>query len=190
MTAFNNNTTFVNCNESDEIQFIQKGRDHFENVVSCFEFWSENGTHLDGHEYENFDGLSRRQLLEEGHDRHEVKEILAVLETFSSIGSFHEYGLCFDFIEADENSDGYYRFQICWGGPSSEIRFFQNGNIEAVYMDWYVGVGFNVSTHEDFEWCKSQFEDCGVIDWDSKEYEELYQDAHTFEDCDEEEEDA
>jgi len=55
------------------------------------------------------------------------------------------YGLCFDYVEPDtfENQpDGYYRWQISWGGPSEEFRFFEDetGLIIAFwYMDWFDG---------------------------------------------------
>lgn len=181
MTTFNANTTFVNCSESDELKFIETARKHFEGVEETLEFFMENSTSIDGYEHE---GKTRRELLEEGFDRHEVKEILEVMNTFESVGSFYEYGLAFDFVEADEDSDGYYRFLICWGGPSSEVRIFQDGNIEVVYMDWFVGVGFNVNTWTSFNWLVQQFEDIGGIDWDSKEYHELYQEAHISEEED------
>jgi hypothetical protein len=177
-STFNANTTFVNCSKSDELKFIDTARKHFQGVEETFEFFMENGTEVDNHEHY---GKTCRELLEEGLDRHEVKEIRSVLKTFEDVGSFYEYGLSFDFVEADENSDGYYRFQICWGGPSSEVRIFKDGTIEAVYMDWFVGVGFNVDTWTSFNWLVQQFEETCSIDWDSKDYEELYQEAHTFE---------
>lgn len=182
MATFNANTTFVNCSESEELVFINKAREHFQGVSETLEFYMEHGTELDGYEHES---KTRRELLEEGFDRHETKEILDIISTFESIGSFYDYGLSFDFVEADEDSDGYYRFQICWGGPSSEIRFFEDGTIEAVYMDWFVGVGFNVSTWEEFNWIENFFKETCSIDWDSKEWEEKSQDAHTFEECEE-----
>ncbi len=183
--TFNANTTFVNCSESDEMKFINTARKHFQGVEETLEFFMEHGTDIDGYEHE---GKTRRELLEEGFDRHEVKDILEVMYQFENgCGSFYEYGLSFDFVDADENSDGYYRFQICWGGPSSEVRIFKDGTIEAVYMDWFVGVGFNVDTWNSFNWLVQQFEETCSIAWDSKEYEELYQEAHTFEEEEEEE---
>lgn len=178
MTTFNASTTFVNCSQSDELTLIETARKHFKNVKETLEFYSEYGVSLDGYEHE---GKTRRELLEEGFDRHEVKEILKIVETYEREGDFYSYGLSFDFVEADEDSDGYYRFSICWGGPSSEVRFFADGTIIAVYLDWFVGVGFDVSTLDSFNWLEDFFKDCCSIDWDSKEYEEKYQDAHTAE---------
>ncbi len=174
MTAsntFNASTTFVNCKESEFDQFIDKAREHFQNVEETLSFYAEHGTSLDSYEH---DGKTRRDLLEEGFDRHETKEILDILSTFEEVGDFHNYGLCFDFVDADEETDGYYRFQICWGGPSSEIRFFEDGTIEAVYMDWFVGVGFNVTTWDSFNFVENFFKEVQSIDWDSLDYEQKH----------------
>jgi hypothetical protein len=46
--------------------------------------------------------------------------------------------------------------------------------------------GFNVNTWISFNWLVQQFEETCYIDWDSKEYEELYQEAHEV--CEDEEE--
>lgn len=167
MKTFNAYTNWLNGDDKHE----QKGRDHFAGVLSTLEFYQENGASLDGYEHE---GKTRRDLLEEGLDREEVREIEQVLKTFEEVGDFHEYGLSFDFVEADEDTDGYYRFQICWGGPSSEIRFFPDGQIEAVYMDWFVGVGFNVTTWDAFNWLENWFKECELIDFDSKEMSEVW----------------
>ena len=120
--TFNANTTFVNCSESDELKFINTARKHFQGVEETLEFFMENGTDLEGYEHE---GKTRRDLLEEGYDRHEVKEIMDVMKTFEDVGSFYEYGLSFDFVGADEDSDGYYRFQICWGVRRVRFVFFK-----------------------------------------------------------------
>ncbi len=175
--TFNANTTFVNCKSEDELKFISTAREHFQGVSESLEFFMEHGTSLDGYEHES---KTRRELLEEGFDRHEVKEILSIMNTFEEIGDFHDYGLSFDFVAADENSNGYYRFQLCWGGPSSEIRFFEDGTIEAVYMDWRVGVGFNVDTFDSFCWCKDWFTEVSCINFESKTWEEKSQEAHVL----------
>lgn len=171
MNTFNAYTNWLN----GDIEHEKKGRDHFAGVLETLEFYQEHGSDLEGYEHE---GKTRRDLLEEGFNREEVREIEEVIETFESIGSFHEYGLSFDFVEADENTDGYYRFQICWGGPSSEIRFYADGDIEAVYMDWFVGVGFNVTTYDIFIWLRSWFEDAGSIQFDDREYGTVYSDDY------------
>ncbi|MCP4585348.1 hypothetical protein [Pseudoalteromonas sp.] len=66
------------------------------------------------------------------------------------IGPMHEYGLSFDYVEADEEegTEDYFRFQMSWGGPSDELRFYKNGLIEYVYLDWFCGIGFDVSNED------------------------------------------
>lgn len=53
-----------------------------------------------------------------------------------------EYGLCFDLVAMgtfDDQTRPYYRYQISWGGPSDEFRFYQDGSIEYWFMDWFDG---------------------------------------------------
>jgi len=65
----------------------------------------------------------------------------------SEYGLLSEYGLCFDFVPAGTFSDqdgGYFRYQISWGGPAEEFRFYcdpQNVpyRIEFWYLDWFDG---------------------------------------------------
>ena len=59
--------------------------------------------------------------------------------------SFAEYGLCFDYVAADTFADqreAYFRYQLSWGGPSDEFRFFINPDlschcIEYWFLDWF-----------------------------------------------------
>jgi hypothetical protein len=88
----------------------------------------------------------------------EAKELIAICQ---NMGPFYEYGLGFDFVEAgtfDDQDTAYYRFQICWGGPSSEIRFHFGGDIEFVFMDWFTGVGFDVSSEDWAKWVYNWFQ--------------------------------
>ena len=63
------------------------------------------------------------------------------------LGRFEDYGLCFDFVEPDtfdDQREGYFRYQISWGGPSDEFRFFVNldgscHRIEYWFLDWFDG---------------------------------------------------
>lgn len=65
-------------------------------------------------------------------------------------GSLSEYGLCFDYVAPgtfEDQEDGYFRWQLSWGGPSDEFRFYasqtRNGweafKVEYWFMDWYDG---------------------------------------------------
>lgn len=60
------------------------------------------------------------------------------------------YGLCFDYCApngGDEDEDerqGYFRYQLSWGGPSDEFRFFVNPDlscyrVEYWFLDWFQG---------------------------------------------------
>ena len=64
------------------------------------------------------------------------------------LGSFPEYGLGFDYVPAHTFTDqprGYFRYQISWGGPSSEFRFLTENprnprpEIAYAFMDWFDG---------------------------------------------------
>jgi len=53
-----------------------------------------------------------------------------------------EHGLCFDLVEAgtfEGQRADYYRYQISYGGPSDEFRFYKNGDIEYWFLDWFDG---------------------------------------------------
>ena len=75
--------------------------------------------------------------------------------------SMIEYGLSFDYCGIDpekEDDKEYYRYQMSWGGPSDEIRIFEDGTLEYVFLDWFVGVGFDVSDEDWAKWLKDWFE--------------------------------
>jgi hypothetical protein len=63
------------------------------------------------------------------------------------LGHIYEYGLSFDYVASgtfDEQKEGYFRYQISWGGPSDEFRIFVNPDfsahrIEYWFMDWFDG---------------------------------------------------
>jgi len=81
------------------------------------------------------------------------------LEKFEAKGwdDFHEYGLSFDYVEPNTfegQTRGYYRFQLSWGGPSDEIRFYTTvaehdnhllDRAEYWYMDWFDGAKESVT---------------------------------------------
>jgi len=65
-----------------------------------------------------------------------------------------QYGLCFDYVEAgtfEDQKEGYFRWQLSWGGPSDEFRIFYNPRdglykIEYYYMDWYDGASLIIQS--------------------------------------------
>lgn len=77
-----------------------------------------------------------------------------------------EYPLCFDYVQADDDFDeSYYRYQISWGGPAEEIRYYVNNDshiepykIEFWFLDWFEGHGIEL-TNEYREIAIAIFED-------------------------------
>lgn len=63
------------------------------------------------------------------------------------LGALADYGLCFDYVAGDTYSDqpeGYFRWQLSWGGPSDEFRFYADAaqkchRIEYWFLDWADG---------------------------------------------------
>jgi len=65
-----------------------------------------------------------------------------------NLGRLEEYGLCVDRVEADTfgTHPGYWRYQISWGGPAEEFRYFDQdgGGVEFWFLDWGDGAGLKV----------------------------------------------
>jgi hypothetical protein len=66
------------------------------------------------------------------------------------LGNIYEYGLSFDYVAPDTFKDqerGYFRYQLSWGGPSDEFRFYAEPVrygwkpylIEYWFLDWFDG---------------------------------------------------
>ena len=63
------------------------------------------------------------------------------------LGTFNEYGLCFDYVARRTFSDqkqGYFRYQLSRAGPSDEFRFYCDAErnpykIEYWFLDWFDG---------------------------------------------------
>ena len=83
------------------------------------------------------------------------------------------YGLSFDYVEMGtftDQKEPYYRFQISWGGPSDEFRFYHDSNlkvnrIEYWFLDWFDG-SFVECTNDDIndEWTLKEFFEVYFID--------------------------
>lgn len=91
-----------------------------------------------------------------------------------NLGTFPEFGLSFDYVEAgtfEGQRQGYFRYQISWGGPSDEFRFFCDPQLSAYrveywYMDWFDGAKI-VLQGEDEKLLLDIFEDfkeCGTVE--------------------------
>lgn len=68
---------------------------------------------------------------------------------------FHEYALDFSYVPSNTFNDqamGYARYQISYGGPSTEIRFFCDAErkpyrVEYWYLDWFDGASVDITEH-------------------------------------------
>lgn len=63
------------------------------------------------------------------------------------LGNMYEYGLSFDYVPAgtfEDQHNGYFRYQLSYGGPSDEFRFYTDPefNVQTVeywFLDWFDG---------------------------------------------------
>ena len=90
-------------------------------------------------------------------------------------GTISEYGLCFDYVAAGTFTDqkvGYFRYQISYGGPSEEFRFYTDPefNVESIefwFLDWFDGAKSDL-TGADYqlldEIFESFFKDTGTVE--------------------------
>ena len=82
---------------------------------------------------------------------HEIKLLEKLLEQYydnsefydDEYGNLGEHGLCFDYVAPytfTDQLEGYFRYQLSFGGPSDEFRFYTNPDftvhrIEYVFID-------------------------------------------------------
>lgn len=67
-----------------------------------------------------------------------------------------QYGLSWDYVVSntfDNQLEGYYRWQLSWGGPGDEFRIYTDNdkNIKSVeywYLDWFDGASITVNDKE------------------------------------------
>ena len=67
----------------------------------------------------------------------------------NDLGTVSEYGLGFDYVPPGtfvDQTEGYWRYQLSWGGPSDEFRFYAGGcgeqqpyRIGYAFLDWFDG---------------------------------------------------
>jgi len=95
-----------------------------------------------------------------------------------SLPPFHEYGLAFDYVAPytfTDQTEGYFRYQLSFGGPSEEFRFYVSPSargsytphrIEFWFLDWFDGAPITLQQGSDayalmreiFE----RFDECGI----------------------------
>jgi len=165
------NTTFINQNGENNI--VEAGKKHLKSRSEDLQYYSIFGYCEDETDFVN-------TLKEQDFD---VDEIQTSCDNFKSLSLFHEYGLSFDYVELGtfyDQTEDYFRFQFSWGGPSEEVRFYEDGTIIFVYLDWFSGVGFDVSYEDEFVWLCDNFKDTDSMNFERERekydyYEKLYE---------------
>ena len=76
-----------------------------------------------------------------------------------------EYGLDYSYVEAEDGNDDYFRYQLSWGGPSDEIRFYEDGRTFYHFMDWFDGARRNVSRSQVMKDLRDWFQEVGSMDF-------------------------
>ena len=145
-------TTFLNAAKEKRTELRKVGRAHLESRSVDFRFWMKFGNDED-----------------EARERGCTEE---VYEMYGRTGSFYDYGLAVDYVTPGtfNNKAGYLRYQLSYGGPSEEVRFyFTQGareayKIEFVYLDWGVGVGFDVTNEDWAKWLFDWFNEVGTVE--------------------------
>lgn len=150
----------MNCPKEDRKSFRMTGRKHLESRAEDFRFWMIWGTDED----------HVNEMVERCDKSEKAKQ--TILEEYGSRGSFYDYGLSIDYVVPGtfKNKEGYLRYQLSWGGPSEEVRFYWSPGsheaykIEFVYMDWGTGVGFNVLREDWAQWLFNYFDETGTLE--------------------------
>ena len=90
---------------------------------------------------------------------------------------FVECGIAFDYVKLDKDTEqDYFRYQLSYGGSSEEIRFYDDGAIEYVYLDWFCGVGFDVTNDGVFKQVQDYFKELDMLNFEQKRSEYDYYD--------------
>lgn len=158
-------TTFLNDNAEKNI--FEEGLKHLRSRSEDLKYFSVFAGCED--ETDFIDTLKNQDF-----DLDEIKDSISKYEDLSK---WSEYGLSFDFVEIgtfDDRKEAYYRYQFSWGGPTEEIRIYEDGEIVFVYLNWYCGVGFDVSGEDQFIWLVDWFRGRASIDWDNIPYEQKH----------------
>ena len=82
--------------------------------------------------------------------------------------TLYEYGLCADYVAPntfDDQAEGFFRWQISWGGPSDEFRFYVSperygvsvDSVEYRFHDWFDGAGVDLDG-DDLQVLKNVFD--------------------------------
>ena len=114
-------TTFLNGDQA----FKERGIKHLEQTAEDLTFYMN---------YEGCEDIDEliQQLRDEDADFRTARQ---VIRQFEDLSAFNEYALGYDYVELgtwpDQGEDeDYFRYQMSWGGPSDELRFYPDGTIE------------------------------------------------------------
>lgn len=106
-------------------------------------------------------GIASLESLKEDLEKFMEAESETGYYEVEDLGSLYEYGISFEGVRDDDIPGwiAFFRWQLSWGGPSTEVRFYPGGKTEFVYLDWFCGVGFDVSDDETFRWIRGFFKE-------------------------------
>ena len=79
---------------------------------------------------------------------------------------FYNYGLDISMVDMGtfrDQTEPYLRYQISYGGPSEELRFYQNGTVEFWFLDWYDGASKIITSLDWVQWLKQYLEDIELL---------------------------
>lgn len=145
-------TTFLNCRKEDRKAFRARGYQSLQYRAKDFAFFQRIGG-------QHYDDLAPAD-----------GSVTPEMETINEIGNFYDYGLSIDYRLPEGRKAGYLRYQLSWGGPSDEIRFYfthgarQCHKIEYVFLDWGTGVGFDVTNEDWAQWLFDWFNDSQTVE--------------------------
>ena len=178
----NYSINFLNDNAEHTLE--QKGRNSLDNVRDTLNmFFNPNLTIGELLSDSDMDSDTLDQIEEEKaenglSDEDNFNELSTYLQDDireQYIERFIQYGLSFDYIELDKDTErDYFRYQLSYGGPSEEIRFYDNGAIEYVYLDWFCGVGFDVTNDGVFKQVRDWFKELDILNFEQKRSEYDY----------------
>jgi len=97
-----------------------------------------------------FCGETEESLKKSGYKMADFKDYLEYESLFDYV---NQTALSWDFVEAGTFTDqkvGYYRFQLSYGGPSTEFRIYTDkdlniNHIEYWYLDWFDGASIIIN---------------------------------------------
>lgn len=86
---------------------------------------------------------------------------------------WNEYGLSFDYVPAgtfNHQKHGFFRYQISYGGPSEEFRFYSDEQLNLTscnfhFLDWFDGASVKVTGRNLETWLEiwEDFRDCETL---------------------------